>query len=93
MTQEEKLVILKQDLTMTSTARDDYLATLLDMAEVQIANEGISLADDVEGSMLTIQYAAYLFRKRASDNCAMPRFLRYSLNNLKVKQRGGLDDI
>ena len=88
MTRDEKLPILKKDLQMLTSANDEYLLILLDQAEVLIEREGVKLMDDIESDMLVIQYAAYLFRKRAGTETAMPRFLRFQINNLLFSQKG-----
>ena len=85
-----KLTILKQDLQLLTNANDEYLTTLLDLAANAITTEGITLIDnDVECDMAVIQYAAYLFRKRAATDTTMPRFLRWQLNNLLFRQKVG----
>lgn len=91
MTKTEKLVILKKDLQQMTTANDTYLETLLTFAEAAIQREGIVLKDDIECNMAVIHYAAYLFRKRAGTDTAMPRFLRYELNNLLFSQKGAVE--
>ena len=92
MDKAAKLVILKQDLQMLTTANDEYLGTLLDLAATAIQREGIQLIeDDTECDMAVVQYAAYLFRKRAAADTTMPRFLRWQLNNLLFSQKAGGD--
>jgi len=91
MNNTEKLVILKKDLQQMTTANDTYLETLLTFAEAAIQREGIVLKDDIECNMAVIHYAAYLFRKRAGTDTAMPRFLRYELNNLLFSQKGAVE--
>ena len=92
MDKAAKLAILKQDLQMLTTANDEYLGTLLDLAAGAIQREGIKLIeDDTECDMAVIQYAAYLFRKRAAADTTMPRFLRWQLNNLLFSQKSGGD--
>lgn len=92
MDKEAKLAILKQDLQMLTTANDEYLGTLLDLAAGAIQREGIKLIeDDTECDMAVVQYAAYLFRKRAAADTTMPRFLRWQLNNLLFSQKAGGD--
>lgn len=92
MDKAAKLAILKQDLQMLTTANDEYLGTLLDLAAGAIQREGIKLIeDDTECDMAVVQYAAYLFRKRAAEDAAMPRFLRWQLNNLLFSQKAGGD--
>lgn len=89
MTNEDKLIILKKDLQVITTANDDYLFKLLELSKKAISDEGIVLNEDNQSDMAVIQYAAYLFRKRAADNVAMPRYLRYQLNNMLFKQKAG----
>lgn len=88
MTDNERLVVLKKDLQMLTNSNDDYLKILLDQAKAQVEREGVDLEIGIEGDMVVIQYAAYLFRKRASGETAMPRFLRLQLNNMKISQGG-----
>lgn len=88
MTDEERLEILKMDLQMLTDSNDDYLKILLKQAQAQVKREGIEPNGGIEGDMVVIQYAAYLFRKRASGDAAMPRYLRLQLNNMKVGKTG-----
>ena len=92
MTNEEMLHMLKYDLQMRTEANDEYLNQLIEYSKKAIEREGITLSNDLECSMIIVQYAAYLFRKRASNDSQMPRFLRYSLNNLLLSQKGQIDD-
>ena len=93
MTNEEKLVLLKKDLQMLTSANDEYLSALLSQAAAAIQTEGIVLDTSIECEMAVVEYAAYLFRKRASTETAMPRFLRWNLNNILMKQKGRRNDI
>ena len=88
MTDQERLAVLKKDLQMLTDSNDDYLKILLNQAKAQVQREGVDLSVVIEGDMVVIQYAAYLFRKRASGETAMPRFLRLQLNNMKISQAG-----
>lgn len=89
MTKEDKLKILKQDLQMLTSSNDSFLLSLLDAATTAIQREGITLVEnDMDIDMAVIQYAAYLFRKRASNENEMPRFLRWRLNNILFSQKG-----
>lgn len=89
MTSEEKLALLKQDLQMLTSSNDDFLSSLLSASETAIQREGIALVEnDMDIDMAVIQYAAYLFRKRAGNETAMPRFLRWRLNNILFSQKG-----
>lgn len=87
-----KLQMLKADLQLLTAANDLYLGKLLEQAAVAISQEGILLGNDVQSSMVQVQYAAYLFRKRAAPDASMPRFLRYQLNNMIFSQKGAAPD-
>ena len=92
MTSDEKLVLLKQDLQMLTSVNDGFLKSLITTAESAIQREGIMLVEnDMDIDMAVIQYAAYLFRKRAGNETAMPRFLRWRLNNILFSQKGKID--
>lgn len=89
MTRSGKLLLLKQDLQMLTSANDDFLTNLIYAAEKAIRREGITLEEnDMDIDMAVVQYAAYLFRKRASNDTSMPRFLRWRLNNILLSQKG-----
>lgn len=92
MTNSEKLTLLKQDLQMLTSANDEFLKSLITTAESAIQREGIMLVEnDMDIDMAVVQYAAYLFRKRAGNETAMPRFLRWRLNNILFSQKGKTD--
>lgn len=94
MTDAERLVVLKNDLQLTTNANDAFLAFLLRSAKELIEQEGITIDDnDVNCDLVRIHYAAYLFRRRGGDETSMPRFLRYELNNLLFSQKGQINDI
>ena len=94
MTKEERLTLLKNDLQMLTSSNDSLLSSLLDASVEYIQKEGITLVEnDIGIDMIIVQYAAYLFRKRASEETAMPRFLRYNLNNILFSQKGKRNDI
>lgn len=99
MNAQEKLTILKSNLQMLTSANDVFLNHLLMVAEAMMDREGIINDGSVDYEATQIDYAAYLFRKRAGNTSgvggfapdggetAMPRFLRYSLNNLLLSQK------
>lgn len=87
MDEGQKLTLLKQDLQMITNSNDDYLIMLLKMAEELIKREGIIPENTTEYAGIQIQYAAYLFRKRAGAETSMPRFLRWEMNNLLFSQK------
>ena len=101
MTGADLLIMLKTNLDRvpTDTSKDAYLAQLLAAGHRSIRKEGIrrsvteddngiiSEVDDIEDANLLVMYAAWMFRKRADDNPAMPRMLRYQLNNRLFSQK------
>lgn len=94
MTKEERLTLLKNDLQMLTSSNDALLSSLLDTSVEYIQKEGITLVEnDIGIDMVIVQYAAYLFRKRASEETSMPRFLRYNLNNILFSQKGKRNDV
>ena len=99
MTAQEKLAILKSNLQMLTSANDAFLEYLLTAAEAAMSREGIIDDGTADYEACVIDYAAYLFRKRAASTegaggfapgggeTAMPRFLRYQLNNILMAQK------
>ncbi len=90
MADADVLKILKLDLQISVNSLDDYLLTIIQAARNFIANEGITLTDDISDMMLVEMYAAYLYRKRREENAAMPRMLRWNLNNRLLSEKGAL---
>lgn len=68
--------------------RKNYLSQVVDAAIAFITREGITLEDTVEDLQLVEMYAAYLVRKRNTTE-AMPRMLRWALNNRLFSQKSG----
>ena len=89
MTNDAILTSLKIDLQISTTAMDEYLFNLMEEAREKIKEEGITLSDSsISDGMLVEMYAAYLYRHRKSGN-AMPRMLRYALNNRLFSEKAG----
>ena len=92
----DELLMLKTNLEIGNDRRDEYLMTLLDAAEKELARQGIPAPEKENGDYpsdylnLKVMYAAYYYRKRAEDVQAMPNMLRYARNNylLKLKREG-----
>ena len=84
MSKSELLQILQAnlDLLTLDTTRQNQLEFLIKTAVELIAREGVTLTEPytTEDANLIVMYAAYLFRKRATDE-PMPRMLRWALNN------------
>lgn len=66
--------------------RKAYLTQAVEAAKSLITREGVSLTDSAEDVQLVVMYAAYLVRKRATAE-AMPRMLRWALNNRLFSQK------
>lgn len=92
MTDEERLDLLKADLQYPPAANDTYLKHLLQVAEEEISKEGIKLGTSVSNEHIRIMYAAYLYRKRAAPETAMPRMLRWALNQEIFRKKGAVSN-
>lgn len=89
---ETRLKLLKLDLQISTNAIDELLIQMLNAAHSFIEREGISLDEtSAEDTQLVVMYAAYLYRKRRETNVAMPRMLRFALNNRLFSQKAGGD--
>ena len=88
MKNEYILKILKTDLEISGGSRDEMLGNMIEVAKAAIQREGIKLNDSVDDGMLVESYAAFLYRKRREDALAMPRSLRYLLNNRLLSEKG-----
>lgn len=86
---EALLTMLKVDLGITTSAYDARLLQYLENAQRQIEQEGVTVntTDPLDGS-LVVMYAAWMWRRRDSME-AMPRMLRYQLNNRLFAQKAG----
>lgn len=106
MTDAEKLSLLKHNLQLLTNTQDAYLTFLLTVAGSAMQREGITLDNTADCNACQIDYAAYLFRKRAASTqsstmgtgfapnggeTAMPRFLRYQLNNILMSQKAQVE--
>lgn len=102
MTNEVLLQLLKNDLQITTNANDSYLEQLLQFSLTQMERMGITIevisdndvnvASDEAIQVIQMQYASYLFRKRAGEETAMPRFLKRELNGLLLSQKMGSEE-
>lgn len=89
MTDEEILTVLKVDLQISTEKMDPYLGKVIEAARSYIRTEGITLDCSAGDGMLVEMYAAYLYRRRREENVAMPRMLRWALNNRLFSQKAG----
>lgn len=90
MTDADILTMLQVDLgeLYPSEQRKAFLQQAIGAARAFIVREGISLTESIEDGQLVEMYAAYLVRKRATEE-AMPRMLRWALNNRMFSQKAG----
>ena len=78
---EQLLAMLKVDLGISTTAYDTRLTQYINSAKEMIGTEGITLNQtDLEDAQLIVMYAGWMWRKRDNGE-AMPRMLRWTLNN------------
>jgi hypothetical protein len=89
---EEILTALKVDLQISTDKMDTYLVKMIQAAKSYIQTEGIQLTCSTGDGMLVEMYAAYLYRRRREENVAMPRMLRWALNNRLFSQKAGAAD-
>lgn len=87
MNDSQMLEILKLNLQKLTSADDKYLETLIKQAKALMTREGITDDQTNDYSMAVVDYAAFLFRKRASKEMMMPRSLRLELNNILFSQK------
>ena len=87
-----QLNMLKVDLGLLSTTneQDVYLGQLLDAAQERLTEDGITLTSgDPQHDTLVEMYAAWLYRKRASDPAqqVMPKMLQLLRNSVLFGQK------
>lgn len=97
MTDQDVLGMLKVDLEIsvdsTSTVGqniENLLTKYIILAKQSITREGITLDSTLsdEDGTLVMMYAAFLYRKRREVLVAMPRQLRFLLNNRLISEKG-----
>ena len=97
MDNAELLTMLKLNLEVITdymdaeakAAKESELLQYLNAAREFITREGIDLEDDSLGdAQILVMYASWLYgrRKAGNDYGAMPRMLRYALNNRLFEQ-------
>lgn len=95
MTQADLLKLLQTDinLLLPDETRVAQLTHIINTAIQFIRREGAALSEpyNAEDGQLIVMYAAYLFRKRATNE-AMPRMLRWALNNRIFSGKAGAED-
>lgn len=96
MTDAQILTEVKANLDLSVTTRDAELLNKIELAKSAISTEGISLIQSedgysIEDGELIAAYAAFLHRNRNKD-AAMPRHLRYMLNNRLFSEKARGDE-
>lgn len=94
MTDAGIIELVKLDLGELNNDKDVLIDQMISEAKEYIETEGVTLDLNSNGDVgLVRMYAAWLFRKRASDKGdglgnigKMPRMLRWSLNNRVMKE-------
>lgn len=86
MNTEDVLAIVKQDLMITSTKRDDYLRTLIQGHQRDLENRGIEFSNNTDDTLLLADYVAFHYRHR-TDDAPLPRNIQLRLQNKKLKRR------
>lgn len=91
MTPEALLSKMKLDLGISSDAFNKRLTDKLSSAIQRIQAEGCTLTDSESDQDLVLMYAEWLWLHRI-DGAAMPRMIRYALNNrvLGPRAAGGI---
>lgn len=86
MDTESVLTIVKQDLMITSDIRDEYLKTIIQSCERELASRGVKILDEVEDTLLLADYVAFRYRHR-TDDVPLPKNLQLRIQNKKVRRR------
>jgi len=90
MNNEAPLKLLKNNLNILHNSQDNFLKARLDAAKIDLKDKGITLCADMQDTMLIVDYAAWLYRKRDAD-IGFPRNLIYRIRNriISEKVKGG----
>lgn len=85
---DEVLTLLKFDLSIRNTSRNEYLTNLIEGAAAQIASYGVKL--DIENSpddaMFLSDWCAWKYRNRVEGK-DLPNNLRLRLNDRIIRAR------
>lgn len=79
------LDLLKANIGVTGTARDNYLNAILDSVSHELTvDKGVDITD-LTGQMFMVDYAAWRWKNRGEG--VMPRNLQYRLHNLMIRSK------
>lgn len=89
---ETLLSLIKSDLRILHTDDDAYLTTLLNAARLYITAFGIILNDDdISDTLLIVDYAAWTYKKRDTDE-GISKNLMFRFNTRLLNQKGTVAD-
>lgn len=77
------LELVKANLGITATVRDDYLKAIINGVEKELASKGVVVRTDDDSLMLVVDYTSWQYRSRGEG--ILPRNIRYRMNNLITK--------
>jgi len=81
------LPLLKMDLGITHSLRDEYFLNLLKGAKNEIERKGFELdLADIEDQVLLVDYTAWNYRKRQED-VPLARNIQARIRNRIIKER------
>lgn len=96
MTEADLLTMLKLNLEVITdymdadakATKETELLQYLRAAREYVTREGVALTDSAGDAQILVMYASWLYNRRKSDNTygAMPRMLRWALNNRLFEQ-------
>lgn len=84
MTDAQLLAAVKTDNQISVSGYDTRLKEIIDSAKIAITAEGVQTLDpsaSEEDAQLVIMYADWIWSSRNQPEAAMPRSLRWKLNN------------
>ncbi|MGG2934862.1 hypothetical protein ABEO66_12160 [Bacillus pacificus] len=82
------LDLLKLDLGITHKLRDAYFNNLIVSSQNELKRMGIVLNfESIDDQMLTVDYAAWSYRKRQED-IPLSRNLQFRINNRVIQKAG-----
>ena len=84
---EQVLKLLKLDLGIKSTAKDDYYIAFLQSNASELGDSGVKLDLSKEKDMILLSdYCAWLIRHKETGE-EMPKYLERRINNRKIRGR------
>jgi hypothetical protein len=81
-----KLSLLKMDLGISHSHRDEYFISLLDSAAAEIMRRGITLTTSIEDELLIVDYASWSYRKRQED-IPLSKNIQLRIRNRIIQER------